>query len=386
MEIDNKNSNMKKDRLHSVTVLVLVTLAIISTGCSTLLDSGTESLSQPEETPTEQQTPELTPVNGTDVRSISLVAGENVSVTGEIDGSDPRQSGTGTPYEPINFTAESDTEITLTMEAEGKNPMLALYNSNGTLIKSVKTNKTTDTARLGNITLYSGGEYTVDAASSGGDKTFQYKLTAHYTEPLFSGDPKTWNKDERYLEFAGDYGTVANDTSGNLTHVNHSVSVEDDYAIITYEMDPNSTVVELADIDRMMLYTYENLYSDYINESNQPANKSWIPRRIYHRGISPDGKLIRTTYIERSWAAEYQNATDMPVYASRYMSTRRVGPTKFGAYENITESNKIAITEEEFPMPEYNNTQIDPDFVDDWYIEKRGDSNWEVRFVQFLLR
>jgi hypothetical protein len=377
---------MKNYSHHSGAILVLVALTIVSTGCSTILDSGTEALSQSEETPTEQQTPELTPVNGTDVRSISLVAGENVSVTGEIDGGDPQQAETGTPYEPINFTVESDTEITLTMEAEGKNPMLALYDSNGTLITSVKTNKTTDTARLDNVTLYSGGEYTVDATSSGGDKTFQYKLTAHYTEPLFSGDPATWNKTERYLEFAGDYGTVANDTSGNLTHVNHSVSVEDDYAIITYEFFPNVTTVELADIDRIILYTYENLYSDYINESNQPANKSWIPNRIYHRGIYPDGGLARTTYIERSWAAEYQNGTDMPVYASRYMSTRRFGPAKTNALENINHSSEKTITESEFPMPEYNNTQIDPDLVDNWYITEGADSNWEGPFVQFLLR
>jgi hypothetical protein len=377
---------MREKNLHSVAVLVLVALTILSAGCSTVLDSGTEAVSEPEETPTEQQTPELTPVNGTDIRSISLVAGENVSATGEIDGSDPRQSGTGTPYEPINFTAESNTTLTLTMEAENKNQMFVLYNSNETVVDYIGTNKTTDTARLSNIRLENGGRYTLHATTGGGDKTFQYKLTAHYTEPLFSGDPATWNKTERYLEYAGDYGNVANDTSGNLTYVNHSVSAENDYAIITYEIGTDPTIVELADVDRTILHAHDDLYDVYLNESNQPFNKSWVPDRIYHRAITPSGELARTTYIERSWAAEYQNGTDIPVYASRYISTVHVGPGKVGSFKNISNSNEETITESEFPMPEYNNTQIDPDLVDGWYITEGAESNWEGPFVQFLLR
>jgi hypothetical protein len=317
-------------------------------------------------------------MNGTDLRSIAIPDTEDTVTTadGEIDGSDSVLNGTNRYYEPVSLRAEAGTMINVTMSSDGGNPELRLRGPNGTILAADGGDG--NTAQFERVELNQTGQYTLVATSVRNNSGFEYTLTVErYVEPNFNGSMSSWDEESQYLDFARGYLLVAQSTSGgcfctnngvsspneapgNLTEINYTANTEDDYVVVTYAMDPNATTYERLDIDSALRLAYTDLYQAYSN-SNGAENASWVPDRIYQRGITYDGELYRTTYLELDWAQDYaengeaDNQSAILQYAFRQLNTTRYGP----AHENYTQGGELSTTASEFPEETYANATDD---------------------------
>ncbi|MBX0295261.1 hypothetical protein [Haloarcula nitratireducens] len=330
-------------RSRNLILPLLVATFLITAGCNGFDTSQNSTspdgaVSTPAtETPTIALTPTPTPAapeNGTDLRSITLEQNEGVSAVGELDSGDP-QNEEG-HYEPVEFAAEAGTTVTITMGASTGNPKMRLVAPNGTLLNTNDVGGLGNAAMFEKIVLPDTGRYTVIATSSISNGTFEYILTIEEISG-WAEDPSKWNETLQYTEFATDYRTVFSDPVDNNNITTGPINTEDDYVVITYVMSPNSTREDLIDIDAAHLLTYKNLYEDYRDESSA-VNETWVPDRVYHRAVTPDGELYRTTYLTKEWAREYAETGEIDPYMLRYYATLRQGPAQQDYVEGAANS------------------------------------------------
>lgn len=343
----NETSRLTSPSRYTI-LCVLVAVLVATAGCSSLVSESTT----PTETPS---TPSNTLADeGSDLRSISVPENGSSSADGEIDGSDPLLASTGTHYEPIQFTVDAGTMVNLSVVSESGTPELRLQDPNGTTVASDSSDG--NSAEFATLELNQTGQYTLVVTSSEEYSGFEYTLTVErYIEPNFNGPPSSWDEESRYLEFATDYGLVAQNTSsGNLTAINRTANTEDDYIVFTYEMDPNATTYERLSIDNALQISYWFLYEEYAADDGDFNNESWVPERIYHRAITPDGDFYRSTYVTLEWARDYGETEDPRLYGARYFATLRYGPANQGYIEGGNRST----TASDFPEETYRNVTV----------------------------
>jgi len=371
-----------------VALSVVIAALVVSAGCSSLLaDEGqspettteqntrTESVTTSE---TNTSTEPTMPANGTDLRTVTIPenASERYTYTGEIDGGDSVLTGTNRYYEPVQFTAEAGTKINVSLSSIAHDPELQLRTPNGSTVAIDDDGGDGNDASITRFELNQTGQYTLVAAAAEPNTSFTYTLAVErYVEPNFQGEPSNWDEQSRYLEFGDDYRILAQNLSGganeqvyvdspdelegNLTAGVYNVSTEDDYIIVRYYMDSNSTAMELVSIDAALQNAYYGLYDAYTEDENDPTNASWVPDRIYHIAYNYDGELFRTTYIDREWAVAFSeaggigNTTARSSYANRYIATLRYGP----AHPNYNIQNgTLSLTGADEVVATYANT------------------------------
>lgn len=365
---------------------VAIVMLIMSAGCSSFLTDGNPAAAGTEQSPA---TSTLTPTNntssvsgmpsdGTDLRNVTIPENDTDrnTYTGEIDAGDSVLEGTNRYYEPVQFTAEAGDKINVSLSSIANDPELQLRNPNGSTIATDDDGGDGNDARITRFELNQTGQYTLVAAAAEPNTSFTYTLAVErYVEPNFQGPMSSWDEQSRYLEFADDYRLVAQNLSGgpdepsdaetideiegNLTAGTYTVNTQEDYIIVRYYMDANSTPMERISIDASLQDAYYGLYEAYI-DSDGAENASWVPERIYHVAYDYDGNLYRTSYLDREWAVAYSEAGGSGNYSARatynslYFSTFRQGP----AHQNYTEGGEYATTLEEAPVGTYENTSI----------------------------
>lgn len=224
--------------------------------------------------------------------------------------------------------------VIVTMRSGLGDPYTELVAPNGTVIASNDNHWSDNDSSLMNVTLPKTGEYVIRARSADSNETFEYWLTvSQWVHPndreWFAGDPQEWNESERYGEFVADYQSNANTSEWidiRPTRGIEAVNPEQDYGVVTYYLsssDPSPE--ELRSIDTALLLAYTIMLDDYRNEYEQ-VNESWVPERIYHRAVTPNGALYRTTYITKEWADNYDLEDSIAGYWITYLSTEIEGP------------------------------------------------------------
>lgn len=331
------------------TVLrVLVAVLVVTAGCSSLVSDN----SRPTETP---DTPSNTlPDDGINLRNITIPDNGSTSADGEIDGTDPVLASTGAHYEPVQFTADAGTSVNITVISDSGVPQLYLRAPNGTTVATDSTDGNSAGFKL--LELERSGQYTLIAAATDDRSGFEYTLTVErYIEPDFNGPPSSWDEKSRYLEFATDYGLVAQNTSsGNITAINRTANTDDDYIVFTYEMDPNATLYERLSVDNALQISYWFMYEEYAADDGDFNNESWVPERIYHRAITPEGDFYRSTYITLEWARDYGETGDPQLFQARYWETLRYGP----AHQEYVEGGNRSTSASAFPEETYGNVTV----------------------------
>ena len=349
--------------LRRALLSVLLATLTLTAGCAGILsDAGGDGETT---TPTgTAQSGQLTPVNGTDIRSITIPENGSATASGELDGSDPVVNHT--VYEPVRFTADAGTQLNVTMQTEGGAPMLRLLGPNETVRNTTSADES-GTVQFTRITLNETGQYTLEATSVEPNTTFEYTLTVerHETE-LFSGPLSSYNETERYLEFGQDFARAANATAryGKFTNLVRKETLRanatGDYVVMSYLMDPNLNGSQLIEIDSAILLTYSNLAESYRNLSDDPdtaEGEAWIPEVIFFRAVNAEGEIIRTDFVTAEWAREYDTVDeDGDQYFSRYLSTNRYGPANT-AYNSS--GGDYSTTQAEFPLETYEDYEFD---------------------------
>jgi len=295
--------NLSNDETTFRPVLASVFLAIliVTSGCSGLLSESDSGLGV---NPTATSNPdepddELTPANGTDLRSISLPDDGGTTKSGELDGSDPISENH--VYEPVEFEAEAGTVVNITMQSGGQ-PRLRLVSPNGSVV-DVASAEGPGIARFTSVGLAESGRYTIEATSAIPNATFEYTLSIERDRRLFAGPQYTWNETEKYLEFGRDFSENANLTADNGEFYKTPseqylrANASGDYLVIGYRYDPeNLTSREIIDIDVSLQLAYQTLYDAYVNNfaenSNSAEDESWVPEVIYFRAEGPTGELV----------------------------------------------------------------------------------------------
>jgi len=375
---------------RQAALILVVAALIVSAGCHSLLtersestptQSGTTTALPNDETTTETSNSATMRANGTDLRNVSVPDNrtETNTLYGEIDGGDPVIDGTNQYYEPILFTAEAGDSINVTMRSIAHDPELQLRAPNGTTIAVDEDGGEGNNARFDRLTLNEAGQYTLVATTAEANQSFDYTLRVdRYVEPNFNGPMSSWDEQSRYLEFAEDYltgaqnltggpngpsyATTPEEADGNLTAADYTVDTQEDYIIVRYAMEENATPRERVDIDAALMNAYYGLYDEYV-ESDSAENASWVPDRIYHLGYNYDGELYRTTYLEREWAVTFSeaggvaNTTAQSEYAALYLETLRLGP----AHQSFAVGTNYSTTPSEAPVETYENFTIEPD-------------------------
>ncbi|MFC7249574.1 hypothetical protein ACFQJ5_06955 [Halomicroarcula sp. GCM10025324] len=224
--------------------------------------------------------------------------------------------------------------VVIRMKSESGDPYTELVAPNGTIIASSDDHWRHNDSSLMNVTLPETGQYTIRAMSAEYRETFEYWLTvSEWVHPndrgWFAGDPTKWNESERYGEFVADYQSNANTSDWidiRPTRGVDAVNPKQDYAIVTYHLsssDPSPE--ELRSIDIALLLAYTIMLDDYRTEYEQ-VDESWVPDRIYHRAVTPNGTLYRTTYITKERADRYDLEDDIVGYWFMYLGTEVEGP------------------------------------------------------------
>jgi hypothetical protein len=273
---------------------------------------------------------------------------------GEIDRDDPVLASTGTHYEPVQFTAAAGTVINVTMVSENGTPNLRLRGPNGTTITTASGDE--GRAELEAVELTQTGQYTLIATASDESTGFAYTLSVErYNEPNFNGPPSSWDEESRYLEFGYDYLLTAENTSGqNLTAINRTANTDSDYIVVTYEMNKNQSIYERLSIDSALQISYWYLYEAYTEDRSDIHNESWVPDRIYHRAITPEGDFYRSTYVTLEWANDYGETGDPRLFQARYLETLRYGP----AHQEYAAGGNPSTTAPAFPEETYRNVTV----------------------------
>ena len=338
---------------------ILLVVLMITAGCSSGL-SGVPG----GETPTEEQSTErhLTPTSGTDLRSISL--SENLTLKkGELDGSDPRNDQT--VYEPIQFTATAGTQVLIGMQhhdGEGE-PVIRVRSPNGSIV-DIANNGEDGYAKFDVLTLNKTGRYTIEATSATPNTTFEYMLSVEKRPENFVGPMSTWGKKERYYEFASDLAINANSVMTNADTYNSSspnadisplieANASGDYAVVTYRMRTDLNGTQFLGVDWSLLNAYSYTVEEY--ENSDTVDETWIPERVYFRGLTYDGELYRTHYVNTAWAREYIRTEETSDYGWRFLATRMNGPAH-RAYES---GGNFSTTDSEFPLGTYENYTVE---------------------------
>ncbi|MBV0924051.1 PPC domain-containing protein [Halomicroarcula limicola] len=314
-------------RSRNLLSTLLVAFLLITAGCNGIdvdpSDTGPDRTTGTPVTgtptaPTATPTPTV-PENGTDLRSVTV----GQSGVGELDSGDPQDGGRY--YERVEFAAEANTTLNITMGSSIGNPKMRLVAPNGTTLGSNDDGGMDNAAKFKKIEIPETGQYTIIATSSTPNATFDYILTV---KDITDEIPANWNEYKRYREFAHDYRDVAADTTtpDEAVFRDYSVNTEQDYVVVTYVMDSNVSGDDRAGIDATLLLTYENLYEDYSDENASFTDETWIPDRVYHRAVTPDGELYRTTFIKTKWAKEMVETDELDQYLFRYLATMRKGP------------------------------------------------------------
>jgi hypothetical protein len=327
---------------------ILVALFVVSAGCNGLASNSNGT----QETPI---TPEnIISTDGADLRHIEVPDNGTITADGEIDDDDPILASSGAHYEPVQFTAPAGTIINATMVSDTGTPDLRLLGPNGTTITTGSASGGRDKFEM--VELNQAGQYTFLATATNESSGFNYTLTVdQYIEPNFNGPPSSWDEESRYLEFGYDYLFTAENTSGqNLTAINRTANTDDDYIVATYEIEQNSTTYERLSIDSALQISYWYLYQAYTEDNPNIHNKSWVPERIYHRAITPDGDFYRSTYVTLEWAKDYGETGDPRLYAARYFDTLRYGP----AHQEYVEGGNRSTTVSTFPDETYRNVSV----------------------------
>ncbi|MFC6862025.1 PPC domain-containing protein [Halomicroarcula sp. GCM10025817] len=275
---------------------------------------------------------------------------------GEIDQQDPQVNDNH--FEPVTLSGQKGTTVVVTMESESGDPYMEFVAPNGTVVASNEDYwQRNDSARV-NVTLPVNGEYTIRAMSTEPGETFEYWLTvSEWVHPndrgWFAGEMQKWNESERYAEFTADYQELASDDAVTIrpTRGIDAVNPVQDYAVVTYHLssdDPSPR--ELMDIDTSLLISYTIMLDDYRTEYEQ-VNESWVPDRIYHRAMTPNGTLYRTTYITKEWADTYDLEDEITGYWFMYLSTEIEGPAS-PSYVEGGENSTTRLT-----YPEMNRSE-----------------------------
>jgi len=338
---------------HAV-LSVLIAVILVSAGCNGLSVGETETGANGDagptttvmetitatSTPTATATPTPTPdPDALDLREIQVqVSGSEdyaPNTLGEIDRADPtNQDG---HYEPVAFAARANDTINVTASATGGDPKVELRAPNGTTLNIDDDGGLGDAASIEEETLPVTGRYTVlvSPADDSSSKTFTYRLTVDrraYEGELKSEEPEeseetkeseeieepdtqnfgwyagplsTWNKSERYAEWANDFAAVANDTyAATNAEPDIWVNTEQDYAVITLIGWESYNASQNQEITASLALTNVDNYKYYVNDTNQPENASWIPDQTYVRFVTPkEREVYRMTALGKKAAA-----------------------------------------------------------------------------------
>ncbi|MBX0322159.1 PPC domain-containing protein [Halomicroarcula sp. F13] len=338
-----------RDALLTVVVIAL----LITSGCNGLgvgqSDTGPHETdgTPANETPVLTATPTATPAvpeDGTDLRSVSLEQDAGRTMRSELDGSDPKDGKRY--YEPVEFAAEAGTKANITLGGDGGDPVVRLLAPNGTVLDTNDDGGIGDTAELTMVTLPETGNYTIIATSNEPDTAFTYYLTVDQFIPpaqrdvMFAGDPSTWNHTEQLGEFAYDYRSTF-ESGTNLTDIDYAfVNADENYVVVTYEMQPNASQDTRTRIDTALMLAHSNMDDAYRDEpANATFNESWTPDRVYHRAVTPDGKLYRVTYTTTEWARQWEEGNiELRTYLFRYFTTLTHGPAHQSYVEGANHS------------------------------------------------
>ncbi|WP_254279898.1 PPC domain-containing protein [Haloarcula marina] len=256
-------------------------------------------------------------------------------------------------YEPVQFAAEANTSVNITMGAQNGDPQIRLLAPNGSTIAinddgAYKGNG----AVLRGIRLPVAGSYTIIAGSSKSNATFEYILTIEeYSAPIDETSPENWNKREKLDEFARDYRKVANSTDNHTQITNQTVYPDQNYISLTYKRRPENTT-DLQNTQVSILLTYSNLGDVYRNESSDPFDKSFIPERIFFRAETTDGELYRTAYLTDDWVREYSRTDDFETYWYKFLYATRWGPAHESYVEGADNSTSVGLA----VYDEYNSS------------------------------
>ncbi|WP_254273423.1 PPC domain-containing protein [Haloarcula marina] len=306
--------------------------------------------SEPTLTSTATATP--TPTNageGTDLRNISLEQDGGQITRGEIDRDDP-QNENGY-YEPVQFVAEANTSVNITMGARNGDPQIRLLAPNGSTVDADDNGGFGNSAAIEEATLPQTGRYTLIAGSSEPNTTFGYLLTVEeHTESINESNPANWNKRAKLTEFAYDFRSAANATDNHTQVTNYTVFPKENYISLTYERIPENTT-DLQNTQVSVLITYANLGTAY-RESSGPFNESFIPDRIFLRAETTDGQLYRTAYLTDEWAKEHERTDDFETYWYKFLYATRWGPAHESYVEGADNSTSVGLA----VYDEYNSS------------------------------
>lgn len=360
-------SQIESTTRHTALSLLVVAL-VMSAGCSSFIadDSGSTESGPSTATTAETGTPandstRAMPSNGTDLRSLTVPDGNETNVTtaeGEIDSGDPILESTGTHYEPVQFAAQANTTINVSVSSDGGAAEIRVQDPNGSSIAINSDTGADDTARINLLELNQTGQYTLIVAATNESEGLEYTATVErFIRPLYFGDdPAQWSEETRYNEFAYDYITTADNVTENLTALNYSVDAEEDYVVLSYVMSENATLLERVNIDAVLQVTYTELYREYTADNPDAiTNETWVPDRVYHRAVNWNNSFYRSSYINTEWAIDYGENNDTDLYGSRYYATLRWGP----AHPSYEEGGNFSTTASEFPEETYANFSVE---------------------------
>lgn len=350
-----------KQMLNSRRAVLSVLLAalMVTAGCSSGLSGVTRGETPAEEQSTESQ---LTPTSGVDLRNISL--SENMTIKkGELDGSDPRNGDT--VYEPVQFAATAGTQVYINMESyDGEETVIRVRNPNGTVV-DIASNGEDGEAEFEVLTLSETGRYTIEATSATPNTTFEYTLGIQKLSGNFVGPRSTWSKDEGYHLFAGDVATNADFAMENAETYNYTLNdsintynsplieanTTGDYAVLSYRMRTELNGTQFVGMDWALLSGFANMVEIYENDNDE----TWIPDRVYFRGVTYDGELYRTHYINTGWVREYLQDGDKSDYWWKFVATRMKG----SAHSTYEPGGDYSTTDSEFPLGTYENFTVE---------------------------
>ncbi|WP_276413312.1 hypothetical protein [Haloarcula halobia] len=352
--------------------MTVVALLLLSAGCSALsstADTGPNATPVPStETATVTSTEDdcrcglnnfttttTATADGKDLRSVELgqIAG------GEIDSKDP--VGDQGFYEPVKMEGDRGQKVTVLMQAAQGDPRLKVVAPNGSVIASDDNNGPDESAEIEDLVLPEDGEYTIKSMSAEPNSTFQYALdVSDYDDATggwYDGDATKWNRSEQLGEFTIDYQELADDEDVHMTPADEvdAVNPEKEYIVVTYRLESDSPSSDkLTAIDASLLVTYDLIVEDYVG-SDADVNESWVPDRVYHRAVTPDGELYRTTYVSKTMVDRY-TGDNYPEYWFAYLSTGKFGP----ANPNYIEGAENSTTELDYPEMDEDTEKYPP--------------------------
>ena len=355
---------------RSTLLLTVIAFLILSAGCSALSSTAdTRSNATPvpsTETVTSTEddcrcglnnftTTTTATAGAKDLRSVELgqIAG------GEIDSEDP--VGKKGFYEPVKVEGDSGQKVTVLMQAAQGDPRLKVVAPNGSVIASDDNHGPDDRAEIEDLVLPEDGEYTIKSMSAEPNSTFQYALdVSDYDDATggwYDGDATNWNRSEQLGEFTEDYQRFANDADTHMTPTDEvdRVNPKKEYIVVTYRLESNNPGSDkLTAIDASLLVAYDNVVEDYVG-SDADVNESWVPDRVYHRAVTPDGELYRTTYVSKTKVDRY-TGDNYPEYWFAYLSTGKFGP----ANPNYIEGADNSTTELDYPEIDEDTEKYPP--------------------------